>query len=409
MWTKLIERTYAGNKADDVITSIDIDKEGSIVMCGSSYGDQVSILGQLTIAGPENFITKINSVGDLIWSRNFSSDLGVGINKVRFDKAGNVLCVGNLKAKNANNTNAVFAKFAGATGEIIWQKQCLSIGNFAAYGNAIGIANNFYTFGGTFGNQLKIEDTTLISSGSADIFLLQCDTSGNIRWVKKAGSPGVDILSNLLTDENGITYLTGGFSDSFNLNGTLYASKGHTDIYISAIDTLGNTVWMLTGGSEISGHKDDGFYTERGNGIVIDTKKQIHVVGTTIGSGNFGGLKYIAPESIRQNAFWLTLGTKNSNSTINYQCDETSINDTAFVIKLSPNPYINNITISNSKNIKTDYGLNFFNSLGELLSTKHYINTSSITITDLNGLPPGVYFLKINTPFLLKTFKLIKN
>lgn len=407
LWTKLVQSSTSGGNDDDVITSFDIYEDGSMIMCGFSYGNNVSIFEQV-VAGPDNFITKFNSNGGVVWTKNFTSDLGSGADKVKFDKAGDVLVAGNERAGNLNDNVAIIAKLNNSTGDIIWKKQFPSSDIYTPSANAIGVFNNSYMFSGVFGGQIKIGDSTLGSSGGFDIFLLQSDTAGNIKWVKKAGSTGRDAISNLLTNESGVTFLTGQFSDGFQFNGTSYSSKGNTDVLIGAIDSMGNTLWMLTGGSSISGHNDDLLYNESGGGIAIDSKKQIQVVGTVIGPGNFGSLKYDAPEDIKQNGFWLTLGSKASDYTINYSCNTTSGSDTIFTINVNPNPFVHNLIISNSKNLSIDYNVGLYNSKGQQLDKKYFSNSSSIMVKEWNNLPSGIYFLRISTTNLSKTFKLLK-
>lgn len=408
LWTKLLQSsTSGGSLGDNVITSIDMFKDGLMIMCGFSYGNEVSLLGQ-SVSGPYNFITKINSNGDIIWTRNFSSDLGMGAYKVKFDKAGDVLVAGNERVDDSNSSNAIIAKLTSSAGDVIWKRKFLSNGIHTPYANAIGVSGNAYIFSGTFGGQIKIGDSTLVSSGGLDIFLLQSDTAGNIKWVKKAGSTGRDGISDLLTNQDGVTFITGQLSNGFQFNGTSYISKGNTDVLIGAIDSIGNTLWMLTGGSNIHGHNDNLFYDESGGSIAVDSKKQVHVVGVTIGSGSFGGLQYEALEDIRQNGFWLTLGGKAASATVQYPCNTLSGTDTVFTINVNPNPYINNITLSNSKYISIDYKVALYNSLGQQLDSKSFLNSTSVMINEWNTLPAGIYFLKVSTTRLLKTFKLVK-
>ena len=409
LWTIQVQSGDGFRNADDVITSLDIDSTNTLVMCGFSQGANVSISGD-TFTGPANFITKLNTAGRLIWYRNFSSDLGVGFSSVRFEAGGNILATGTRQAFNAPNLHPLIAKIDNLTGFIIWEREFLTQNNnLNGFGNAITSSGDTYLFGGTFGGKLKIGDTTYVASGSLDIFLLQCDTAGNIQWSKVAGSPGTDLLLSMVTDKKGITFFTGGFSDGFNIEGKLLSSKGYTDVYIAAINSTGKMNWILTGGSEIAGHTDDGFYKESGNSIDIDPKNQLQLVGVTRGSGNFGTLKYKAPDDIKLNGFWLTLGNTTSAYEVSYQCgNNTSAEDTIFNIKVNPNPFTNRATISNTKNIIIDYTVWLYNSLGQKLSAKNYFNTASINITEWSTLPSGLYFLKIKTASLTKTIKLLK-
>ncbi len=405
LWTKLVQSTLNGN--DNTITSIDLFDDGSIILCGFSYGRQVSLLGQMVV-GPNNFITKINFNGNIIWTKNFCSDLGMGAYKVRFDKAGDILVAGNGKIANTNNSNAVIAKLNNATGVLIWKKQFPSAGLYTPMATAIDISANAYLFCGTFGGHIQIGDSSFMSSGASDIFLFQCDTAGNINWAKKAGSKGRDGISSLFTGKSGITYFTGQFSNDFQFDGESFSSKGNTDVFIGAIDSLGNTRWILTGGSNLPGHNDDILFDENGNAIAVDSKNQIHIVGETLASGNFGGLKYEAPEAIKTNGFWLTLGGNTRNATVQYDCNEMFISNASVSISAGPNPFNSSIVVSNSKDSIMNYEICLYNGMGQLVDRRHYMSSSSVTITEWNILPSGIYFLRINTSILSKTYKFVK-
>ncbi|PVY38403.1 T9SS type A sorting domain-containing protein [Pontibacter virosus] len=402
IWSKLVESASSGRNADDFITSLDVSSDGSLVLCGLGYGDQVALLGQYH-PGPLSFVAKLNPDGEVAWTQSFGSDLGYGAFRVKFDGASDVLMAGNEKVAGTNELRATFAKLEAMTGDVLWKKQFHSNGQYVPRGTAISTTSNLYVFGGTFGGELTIDGITVRARGALDVFLLQCDLDGNINWVKTAGSSGRETLYDLAED-NGKIYLTGGFADGFQLNSTSYASKGNTDVYIGALDNDGNTLWVLTGGS--ADQKDDIIRDEKGSKMAINSKGHLQVIGTTIGRGNFGSLNYVASEETLTNAFWLTLGDKASTYTVYYPCDGTTVLD--FSLTVYPNPFEQSLTISNSQGLNLDYNLVLTNSVGQKLDERYFPDSSTITVDAWNALAAGVYFLKIDAGDYSKVFKLIK-
>ena len=398
LWTKLLQ-SYATGQSDDVITSLDIFNDGSIVISGFSYGNQVSLFGTI-ISGPSNFIAKLNALGDIQWINNFTSTLGLGVYKVKFDKDGDIIIAGNERNIGTNSVDGMIGKLSGTTGNLVWKKNFISSGG--PFINSIGSFSNKYVFGGTFGGQMKIGDSTFNSRGQIDIVFLQTDSAGNLIWVKKGGSSGRDIVYSLMCDQAGNTLATGGFSNGFQFQSAILPAKGYTDVYILSLNSNGSLLWIKNGGSSIPGH-DDLSYEEYGSGIAVDSKNQIQVIGTTIGAGNFGSLIFNAPENIKQNAFWLTLGKKNNSDIVNYPCNR----DSSFFLSVFPNPFHEMLSIKNSQNKMVKYDIQLYNTLGQSLYTKTD-NTVTMTINDWRTFPSGIYFLKVKIGNYKQTFKIVK-
>lgn len=406
LWTKFIQSFSSDNRPrDNVINSLDIYKDGSTVISGFSYGSQVSIFGTF-ISGLSNYVVKMDKFDNIQWINNFSSTLGFGINKVKFDEEGDVIVTGNERNTVSNHTDILIGKLSGISGNIMWKKNFSAADYFTPFVRSIGVYSGKYVFGGSYGEQINIENNILNSIGDVDIFLLQTDTAGNITWVKHGGSPGPDKLLNMVCDQNGNVIATGTFSDNFKISSANLTSKGNTDVYILAFDSTGNLLWAKSGGSNIAGHTGDYFYDEYGSGITVDSKNQIQVVGTTIGSGNFGSLVFNAPENAGQNAFWLTLGNKENIDTINYPCTNL-IQNPPFLITVFPNPFRESLSVKNSQNKRVTYAIELYNSMGQSLYKKNE-NETIITITDWKQFPSGIYFLVVEAENKKQTFKIVK-
>ncbi len=224
---------------------MDVLKEGTICISGFSYGHSVSFLGNM-VTGPVSFVSKITTDGNVVWINSFSSTLGFGACRIKFDNNKNIVIGGN-ETDNMNNYWGVIAKVDGVFGNLIWKKRFKTAGSFIS---SIGILTDSYSFGGLFGIQINFNGNVITSQGNQDIFLLRSDTSGNIQWVKSWGSNERDELNGMFVDANENIIFTGGYSNNFYFNGTVIQSKGNLDFFIAAVDKLGNPLWIKNGGSK---------------------------------------------------------------------------------------------------------------------------------------------------------------
>lgn len=409
LWTRLIQSTFNGNNASDVITSIDISKTGTLVISGFSYGDDIFIFDK-KISGPANFIALLDKDGTIQWINNFSSELGRGIYRVKFDEEENIIAGGNEALSN-NGTAVVMAKLNGESGTIIWKKVFMPESNSAPWIRCLSKSGDSYFFGGEFTGFINIDGTPLTSRGDIDFFILKTDKNGNIQWIKQGGGPGKDRIYDLCTLKDGSTFFTGSYSDSMLIDGSLSRSKGNADVFIGALTNDGSLLWLKKGGSNITNQPvlNEYFYDEYGASIIVDWKNEIQVVGTTIGSGNFDNINYTSPEEAKQNAFWLTLSEKDTSFTINYPCSTavppSSLSDH---IKLYPNPFSQSLNIRFPGNYSPDLHLSLFNLLGQKIDARVIKNSNIVTIKDWHSLPSGMYFLKIETPNFHQSFKVLK-
>ena len=411
LWTKIIRSfSLSGYNADDVITSMDVLKDGTICISGFSYGQSVSFLGNM-VTGPVSFVSKITTDGNVVWINSFSSTLGFGAYRVKFDNNKNIVIGGN-ETDNMNNYWAVIAKVDGLFGNFIWKKRFKTAGSFIS---SIGILTDSYAFGGLFGIQINFNGNVITSQGNQDIFLLRSDTSGNIQWVKSWGSNERDELNGMFVDANENIIFTGGYSNNFSFNGTVIQSKGNIDVFIAAVDKLGNPLWIKNGGSKTFS-SEPYFTQEYGRNLVIDSKNQIQVIGDIVGSGTFGPLLYYSSENSNRNIFWLTLGERDSSKTVNDPCYNPYFK-LGSPIKIYPNPFTDKLKIVIPDDVigysgvgLTKYTFTIYNTIGQPLKKYNYkvFGSSIIEINGLGVLPKGVYILRIDTYKKTQSLKLIK-
>ncbi len=166
-----------------------------------------------------------------------------------------------------------------ALGSTVAQAQKLTwsrIWGTTNFGGAVEVArdpvNNFYVAGDTYG---AFDGQT--NSGGKDAFVTKFDPAGNRQWTRIWGSAGDDSVAGVAVDDFGNSYVTGTTTNGFHSQTNTRA--GSKDMFLTKWATDGTWVWTRIWGSS----SDD-----TSAGVVIDSKNDPYVGGTTAGS--FGTL-----------------------------------------------------------------------------------------------------------------------
>ncbi len=186
---------------------------------------------------------------------------------------------GSTTLTNSGNADIFLAKY-DSNGNLLWAK---SVGG-ANFENAFSVStdasgNVFIT--GEFQNTITFGSTILTSAGSKDAFVAKYDTNGNLLWAKNVGGTGIDFGTALHTDANGNVFITGSFSSSTLVFGsiTLNNSGGASafDIFLAKYDANGNALWA----KNATGTGGTGFVVgNQVNSISTDTSGNVFITGT---------------------------------------------------------------------------------------------------------------------------------
>ncbi|MBU0529355.1 SBBP repeat-containing protein [bacterium] len=97
-------------------------------------------------------------------------------------------------------------------------------------GNSLvtGYFREIVTFGVGEPNQ-----TALTSSGGTDIFIAKYDPNGALMWARKAGGPSDDNGNGIAMDGSGNSFVTGYFQQTATFDGTTMVSSGSGDIFVA--------------------------------------------------------------------------------------------------------------------------------------------------------------------------------
>jgi hypothetical protein len=255
-----------GTDQNEYVLNHVIDACGNIYISGKTAGSMTGInFGQ-----NDGFITKIDSTGTTLWTRQFGSSGDEDIQWSAIDKLGNVYITGstsgNLKGKNFGKEDIFVVKY-NPRGEMVWSKQ------FGTDSTDIGkgiFADNkgfVYITGTTLGTLGKS------SFGKADAFVIKLDANGEKLFTYQFGTQGDDCSNSITGDNNSALYTCG------TTWGDLAAkNKGMIDAFALKLTDKGVKVQCTQFGSE-------GFDIPMV--CKVDATKSLYVGGTT--SGNIGG------------------------------------------------------------------------------------------------------------------------
>jgi hypothetical protein len=274
------------------------DKNGNIYIAGKTTG----IMNYKNYGKNDGFITKIDSSGNTIWTRQFGSD---GEEDIQWsaidDEAGCIYITGSttgvLKDKNRGKEDVFIVKY-NLQGDIEWEKQFGTDSTDLAKGIFADSKGYIYVTGMTGGRLGQY------SFGKTDCFIMKLDNKGNHVFTSQFG-----------TIRDDCSYaITGGPDSDIFVCGTTWGdlagkNKGFIDGFTGHFTDAGDLVRYNQFGSE-------GF--DIAMILNVDDDKNIYAGGST--SGNFGcqqigeGDAFLLKMTEKGDILWNNqFGTKNND------------------------------------------------------------------------------------------------
>lgn len=282
-----------------------INSSGEFVSTGHFMGtvdfDPGNGVFNLTSSSPyerDIFVTKTDSLGNLLWVSKFSGTMDKNASDMKLDASGNIYVCGyfsgtvdfdpgpgifNLTA--ASSSDDIFILKLDNTGQLSWVKRIGGTLMEEAYSLALDAVGNIYVTG-YFSSTVDFDPgpgvSNLISAGGRDAFIVKFDNSGNLVWAKQTESAQSESAQSIKLDVFGNIYFVGSFSSTLDLDpgpGIFnLTSTGNTDVFISKWDNAGNFIWA----KQIGGISSDG-----ANDMYLDTASNVFVTGKFEGTVDF--------------------------------------------------------------------------------------------------------------------------
>ena len=293
--------------------SVVTDKFGNVYSTGSYSGTADFDPGPGTLlftttATEEIYISKQDSLGNLIWANHLPGNIFAHSISMVTDAGGNIYITGDFRgsvdfdpgpAEVTLGTDGAFGTYVAKydeSGNLVWVKQFGGIGSSASaigksltidhLGNilAIGLFASSVDFDPGPGTFTLFAGTT----GIQHVFIVKLGNDGQFIWARNFGSP-TSICSGfgIKTDRAGNVYSTGSFQASgsdkkvdFDPGPQTYylTSNGIRNIFISKLSESGNFVWAK---------QMTGMLAAEANSIDIDDAGDVLTTGYFSGTTDF--------------------------------------------------------------------------------------------------------------------------
>ncbi len=223
---------------------IAVDNSGFVYITGYSVG--ATIIGNNSFpgsGGADVFIAKYNPVTSTwVWSiRGISDGNDAGISMIT-DSSGNLYITGYFDSTfnlygTVLTSSGLFDTFTAkftTDGVLVWMRKAGGANYDVGTGIALDIDGNVLV-SGYFAETCTFGNTSLVSNGESDNFIVKYNGAGVLQWVQKSGGTGADYALDLTIDAANNIFMTGFFQNTMNLGGAGLSSAGGSDIFVARI------------------------------------------------------------------------------------------------------------------------------------------------------------------------------
>lgn len=268
-----------GTPSADLVFAAAASFQGDVYIAGRTSG---ALDGNPPLGfGTDAILSRYNSAGTWLWTRQFGSDRNDEINGVAVhcpdpancNPGAQIYLAGTSDgittgAPNSGGRDIIAYKYS-ANGNVLWNRQIGSSGVDAAAGAATDVDGNMYVAGYTNGD---LAGTGAL--GGTDAVLVKYDVNGNFQWTRQFGTALNEQARGVATDPDGNVYVSG--YTQGNMNG---ANAGLFDVFVVKYDTNGNQQWVVQDGSSSVDYAQ-GIATTK----VLDGTISVYVTGYTYGT-----------------------------------------------------------------------------------------------------------------------------
>jgi hypothetical protein len=277
-----------GGSSNEQAWAVATDPSGNVYTTGSFNGTATFGSINLVSSGSTDiFLVKQDKSGAVLWAVKAGGTGAEEGQALVVDEVGNCFVGGYFNGSavfgsttlvSAGAKDAFVARY-DASGNAIWATNYGGTSQDEVTAIAINGSGNHADLrvGGFFNGTATFGSTTLISSGSQEVFIVACTGGGFFSWANKYGGTGSDDIQGMAMDDSDNLYITGGFQNSMIIGSVTLTSSGANDMYISKLNSSGAGIWAKQGG---------GTSFDSGQAIDLDKSGNVYVSGK-FASGTF--------------------------------------------------------------------------------------------------------------------------
>lgn len=201
-------------------------------------------------AGGDYWVLKLNSLGDIEWSKYFGGNFTDTPEAIIQTDDNGYIIAGSSDSNDTDISNNIgsydfWVIRLSDVGNLVWEKSFGGDQIDEARAIVASGDGNFIIAGDTRSDDNDISNNI----GAADLWLIKISPNGDLLWEKTIGGSSFDVARSIVaTDDNG--FLLAGSSRSS--DGDVSENEGQNDAWVLKVDANGNLQWETTvGGSNI--------------------------------------------------------------------------------------------------------------------------------------------------------------
>lgn len=288
--------TLLGQGDDEFAYDVAMDGAGNRFLFGQFDGDlTLGDTDHVSAGETDVFLVKLNSQGEVTWSKTFGDENEQVGRKIVIDSEGDVIVGGwfygtlafdseaPLVTAAPDDNDAYLAKFDGDSGTLLWSLSMGAPDSSQVVRDIAVDSNDDVVVGGWFFDSIDMGSGTPIdSAGSRDIYLAKfAGSNGAYQNGWTFGDGSSDRLYGIALDSNDNMLFTGYFAGQLNIGGTvLAAGNGDSDVVLAKLTSNGTAVWAKSFG---------GNFDQYGRAVAVDSQDNVVIAGYYTGDPDFGG------------------------------------------------------------------------------------------------------------------------
>lgn len=265
---KIWQSCYGGSGSEEGYCAVDLS-DSYMIFGSTEDSNDGDVFGNHSPSSYDIWAIKIDTAGVLLWQKcigGSSGDLIEAVVKISNDS----ILLGATSYSNDGDATFSLGQYdfwpvlIDSSANILtqnklggsWYENCHSI--------VKGINGGYVLTGSTSSNDINVNGY----HGSADIWVVRTDDSGNFIWQSCLGGTEAEVAFKIISSRN--NYYVVGYSAS--INGDLSMNNGHDDLWIVQLDSIGNISWQQSYGGSLA----DGAFD-----ITMENDSVIVIVGAS--------------------------------------------------------------------------------------------------------------------------------
>jgi hypothetical protein len=253
---KVWDKTYGGNKDDDVFTAINT-LDGGFIISGKSDSDISNDKNESNRGKTDIWIIKINSMGQKVWDKTLGGDNYDGSTCITSTLDGGFVLTGYSlsgisgdKTESNKGSNDYWVIKINSDGKKVWDRT-FGGNNYDVSSTIISNNDGSLIICGLSNSDIS-QDKTEKNRGGYDYWVVKIDSEGKKIWDKTFGGSNSDEGQSILSTTDG-GYIIYGSSSSNVSDEKSQNSNGDFDYWIIKINKSGLKIWDKT----LGGNKRD--------------------------------------------------------------------------------------------------------------------------------------------------------